>query len=123
MVNLTPLEDEEQEIVVQFLQLKGIPHFRVPNETYTTSMKQKAKNKALGVVSGVPDLFVLFEGHGLIAIEMKRIKGSVVSDAQQQWFERLNKSGIPAYICHGSAQAISIIEAHLKQLHYATISA
>lgn len=53
-----PTEDQEQEAFVQWLRLKGYPHFRVPNETYTKSWSQKAKNKKLGVSSGVPDLFV-----------------------------------------------------------------
>ena len=28
-----PTEDQEQEAFVQWLRLKGYPHFRVPNET------------------------------------------------------------------------------------------
>jgi len=31
----------------QWLRLNNIAHFRVPNETYTKSWSQKAKNKAL----------------------------------------------------------------------------
>lgn len=50
-----PYEDQEQEAFVQWLRLKGYPHFRVPNETYTKSHKQRIKNKKLGVSSGVPD--------------------------------------------------------------------
>lgn len=52
-------EDQEQEAFVQWLRLKGYSHFRVPNETYTKSWSQKAKNKKLGVSSGVPDLAVV----------------------------------------------------------------
>lgn len=83
MSEYVPLEDEEQAALVQWLRLKGYPHFRVPSETYTKSWKQKAKNKALGVVSGVPDLFIVTSS-GLVAIEMKRIKGSVTSPEQHQ---------------------------------------
>ena len=54
-----PTEEQEQMAFVQWLRLKGYAHFRVPNETYTKSFKQKAKNKALGVSSGVPDLAVV----------------------------------------------------------------
>ena len=57
-----PTEDQEQEAFVQWLRLKGYPHFRVPNETYTRSWSQKAKNKKLGVSSGVPDLAVVVPG-------------------------------------------------------------
>lgn len=59
-----PTEDQEQEAFVQWLRLKGYPHFRVPNETYTRSWSQKAKNKKLGVSSGVPDLAVVVPNTG-----------------------------------------------------------
>mgnify|MGYP001007545441 FL=1 len=90
-----PTEDQEQEAFVQWLRLKGYPHFRVPNETYTKSWNQKAKNKKLGVSSGVPDLAVVvpdvwhvygdnvptntYTGR-LVFIEMKRKKGGVTSE-------------------------------------------
>ena len=35
-----PTEDQEQEAFVQWLRLKGYPHFRVPNETYTVVMRR-----------------------------------------------------------------------------------
>lgn len=54
-----PYEDQEQEAFVRWLDDNGYPRFRVPNETYTKSHKQRIKNKKLGVSSGVPDLFVI----------------------------------------------------------------
>ena len=54
-----PTEDQEQEAFVKWLDDNGYPRFRVPNETYTKSHKQRNKNKKLGVSSGVPDLFVV----------------------------------------------------------------
>lgn len=109
VVNDVPLEDEEQAAFVQWLRLKGYPHFRVPSETYTKSWKQKAKNKALGVVRGVPDLFIVTT-NGLMAIEMKRIKGSVTSPEQLQWIETLQDAGTPAFVAKGAEQAIRITE-------------
>ena len=61
-----PTEAAEQVALVHYLRAKGYRHFRVPNETYTKSWKQKATNKALGVVSGVPDLFVIVGGRDFI---------------------------------------------------------
>jgi hypothetical protein len=104
-----PLEDEEQAAFVQWLRLKGYPHFRVPSETYTKSWRQKAKNKALGVVRGVPDLFIVTT-NGLMAIEMKRVKGSVTSAEQKQWIEILCDAGVPAFVAKGAEQAIRITE-------------
>lgn len=104
-----PTEDEEQAVVVQYMQLKGIPHWRTPNETYTKSWKQKAKNKRLGVVAGVPDLFAIVNNK-LIAIEMKRTKGSVTSQAQKDWLEKLNNAGVEGRICKGATAAIEFME-------------
>ena len=123
-----PTEDQEQEAFVQWLRLKGYPHFRVPNETYTRSWSQKAKNKKLGVSSGVPDLFVavpfppphLIIAHKdrddevrnktLVAIEMKRKKGGVTSANQKQWIKTLNEAGVQTVVCKGCNAAIEFIE-------------
>jgi hypothetical protein len=107
---MIPTEDVEQQIFVQWLRLQGLPHFRVPNETYTKSWAQKNKNKALGVVAGVPDLFVVIPNVGLVAIEMKRIKNSTTSPAQKEWQRILNDlPGVEAYICKGAQAAIDVI--------------
>lgn len=127
-----PTEDQEQEAFVQWLRLKGYPHFRVPNETYTKSWSQKAKNKKLGVSSGVPDLFVavpfppphLIIAHKdrddevrnktLVAIEMKRKKGGVTSENQKKWIKTLNEAGIQTVVCKGCDAAIEFIESITK---------
>ena len=127
-----PTEDQEQEAFVQWLRLKGYPHFRVPNETYTRSWSQKAKNKKLGVSSGVPDLFVavpfppphLIIAHKdrddevrnktLVAIEMKRKKGGTTSANQKKWIKTLNESGVETVICKGCDEAIEFIESITK---------
>lgn len=102
-------EDQEQELLVQYCDLRGIPRFRVPNETFTRSWNQKRKNKALGVSAGVPDLFLIV-GKKLIAIEMKRTVNGVTSPAQKAWLEKLNKAGVPAQVCKGHEEAIKFIE-------------
>lgn len=110
---MIPTEAEEQIRFVQYLRLKNLAHFRVPNETFTKSWRQKNMNTALGVSKGVPDLFVIVAGR-LIAIEMKRVKGSVTSPEQKVWISRLNKAGVPAYIAKGCSEAIAITELMLK---------
>jgi len=108
-VNVVPTEQQEQIALVQYLTIRGIPHFRVPNETYTKSWNQKRLNKALGVKSGVPDLFVIYKNR-MKAVELKRKKGGVTSDAQKEWIGILNEAGIPAKVCKGSDEAIAFIE-------------
>lgn len=127
-----PTEDQEQEAFVQWLRLRGYPHFRVPNETYTRSWSQKAKNKKLGVSSGVPDLFIavplppphLIIAHKdrddevrnktLVAIEMKRKKGGVTSENQKKWIKTLNEAGVQTVVCKGCDAAIEFIESITK---------
>ena len=41
-----PLETVEQKTLARYLKLKGYRFYKSPSETYTTSWKQKAKNKA-----------------------------------------------------------------------------
>jgi len=104
-----PTEAEEQIKLVQWLRLNKIEHWRTPNETYTKSWKQKMMNKALGVVSGIPDLFVIVDDK-LIAIEMKRRKQGRTSPQQLYWIGRLNSIGIPARVCAGYDEAIKFIK-------------
>lgn len=104
-----PTEDDEQTALVRYLRLRNIPHFRVPNETYTKSWKQRAKNKRLGVQPGIPDLFVLVAGR-VLAIEMKRQKGSTTTPAQRNWLILLNKHGIDGRVCKGFLEAKAFIE-------------
>lgn len=106
---MLPSEDEEQSVVVNYLRLKGIPHFHVPNSTYTKSWSQKRKNTMLGVVPGVPDLF-FFVGGRAYAVEMKRRKMGVVSSHQKEWLETLNNNGVKAVIAKGADAAIEFID-------------
>lgn len=115
MASLIPTEDAEQAAFVQWLRLKRLPHFHVPNSTYTKSWKQKAKNKALGVVPGVPDIFVVVGGK-LVAVEMKRTKGGVVSASQIEWLKTLESAGVAGRVCKGADEAIKFIE----EQNYAT---
>lgn len=104
-----PSEDEEQSVVVNYLRLKGIPHFHVPNSTYTKSWSQKRKNKMMGVSPGVPDIF-FFVGGKPYAIELKRRKMGVVSSHQKEWLETLNNNGVQAIVAKGADAAIEFID-------------
>lgn len=103
-----PTEDQEQTWLIQHLQLRQLPHFRVPNETYTKSWAQKRKNKRLGVQAGIPDLFVLVAGR-VIGIEMKRQKGGIVTKEQRKWIAQLSEYGIETRVCRGYLEAKEFI--------------
>lgn len=113
VTNTTPLEDEEQEAFVEWLQRRNIPHFRVPNETFTKSWKQKAKNKRLGVKRGVPDLFVFVSGR-TVAIEMKRRSGGRLSVDQKYWLDVIAEHGGLSYVCKGAQEAIKVVEGIIR---------
>jgi hypothetical protein len=105
-----PLETDEQKTFVQYLRLRGIKHSKLAQETYTKSYRQKAKNKAEGLVPGIPDMLLIIENH-LIFIEMKRKKGSSLSDSQRQWIKDLNNcNGVGAFVCYGAEEAIHTVE-------------
>lgn len=124
MPDYVPLEDEEQADFVSWLQDRDIKHFRVPNETYTKSHAQKAKNKRLGVSPGVQDLFVIIgtsqskDGEGyVLEIEMKRIVGSKTSPDQLAWHNIFLDLGLPnvqPYICKGAEEAKKVMAHYLK---------
>lgn len=106
-------EDDEEATFTDWLDLKGYTHWHVPQETYTTSWKAKAKARKLGVRKGVPDHWVIVPTAGtrfLVAIEMKRAHGGTTSDEQFEKIHELNKCrGITALVAHGAGEAIAII--------------
>lgn len=104
-----PSEDVEQIHFVQWLDGEGIPYWHTNNEMWTKSWKQKNRAKEMGVKSGIPDLFLAFDGK-LVGIEMKRTKGGVVSENQKYWGTILEAAGIPCFVCRGCDHAIQTVE-------------
>lgn len=120
--NTTPLERHEQIAFVQYLealQKRGydIIFSATAQSTYTTSIKQKVTNKAMGVRKGLPDLFIIIEDVPLF-IEMKRRKGGVVSLEQRMWHEKINGAGIRCYTCYGSDDAMQTLDPIIKQSRF-----
>ncbi len=121
MKELIPKEQEEQENLVFWLEMKGLKFSAIPNGTYNPYVSQQRKNAHAGLRPGLPDLLIIIPENpdqerfapSLLWIEMKRAKKSLskVSPEQQEWIDRLN--GIPnveAVVCYGCDQAIAHIE-------------
>ncbi|MDO4271563.1 MAG: VRR-NUC domain-containing protein [Candidatus Saccharibacteria bacterium] len=108
-----PTEDEEQVALFDWLDAKHIPAFHVNNEMYTKSWKQKSRAKRMGVRSGVPDVFAVLPTK-VVAIELKRTKGGVVSDNQKYWIKTLNDAGLKSIVARGASEAIAFIETEIK---------
>lgn len=51
--------------------------------------------------------------HGL-RIELKRVKGGVISDEQKIWLSLYEQHGYHAKVCRGAKEAIAVIEEYLR---------
>lgn len=78
-------------------------------------MLEGLKYKRLGAKAGVPDVVIdypVLPYHGL-RIEFKRREGGVVSEAQQDWLDKLNRLGYLACIAKGWEEGAAIVEKYL----------
>lgn len=121
MASNCPTEYFECQVFHRYLEMKGIPHTHIGNESQLggrAGIIRGAKLKAIGQSKGFPDYLVFplsqSDGRIPIAIEMKRRKGETVSAPQQWWIETLTEAGFRCAVCHGAAKAIDFIENLLK---------
>jgi len=91
---------------------KILRYTHIPNETWTKSWNQKMRNVRQGVKKGFPDYIILFPDRAIF-IEMKRVKGGVVSPEQKEWIADLQRLGFRAEICKGFLEAKALIEYYL----------
>lgn len=97
-------EDEEQMMLVSWFRKTYHPMhriFAIPNGGVRSKL-QGMKLKVTGVSAGVPDLFI---PSIRMFIEMKRVKGGVVSEEQKDWINYLNSVGYSAIVCKGFEEA------------------
>lgn len=106
-----PTEDQEQMRVVVYLQKKNILHYAVWNGG-NKSMTEAIRAKRMGLVSGVPDICVPIPRGGFcgLYLELKRLKGGVLSDNQAYWIEALRNQKYRVEVCRGADAAIEVIE-------------
>jgi hypothetical protein len=106
------IEDEEQLLLIQYLDLRNIKFTHIPNSTYSEHFSVRNKNKKLGVRGGFPDLVICLK-NTLLFIELKRSKKSLsrVSPEQLEWIEVLNTyPHCKAVVCYGFEEAKKVIE-------------
>ena len=72
--------------------------------------------KEQGVKPGVPDICLPVPSRQYTAlyIELKRVKGGRLSDAQHGWLMALNRVGCKAVVCRGWEEARRVIEDYLR---------
>ena len=98
-----PLEHEEQKNFVKWFrqQYRGVRIFAVPNAAMR-DYKLAAYLVAEGLTAGVPDLNVV---EWKLCIEMKRVKGSTISDEQLSWKTYLEQIGWTHFFAYGFEDA------------------
>lgn len=117
-MKLNPNEHDEAVLLVQYLNIlvksgKVIHFGHVPQEsTYTKHWGTYYRHVQEGVKKGIPD-YIIVTPLKTIFIELKRIRGGVVSDEQEAWILALNTSGCPAQVCKGFDQAKEFIDSQI----------
>lgn len=116
-----PTEQIEQMALIRWAEYEKGAHpelkllLHIPNGG-TRSKAEAGKFKAMGVKSGVPDLFLpVARGgfHGLW-IELKRADGGKTQAAQHGWIAALKGQGYEAVVCHGWMEASEKIMKYLN---------
>lgn len=115
------LEHAEQVSLMQWWSLQcrrfGIPEqllFAIPNGGQRNIITAK-RMKDEGVRAGIPDLFLAVprgKFHGLF-VEMKKIRGGVVSESQKACMQMLSENGYCVTVCHGFIEAKTAITRYL----------
>lgn len=93
-------EQNTQIAVIQFLDKALVPPafaFHIPNGGKRTRAEAGIL-KAMGVKSGMPDLFIIAPASTILAIEMKARRGSASAE-QKARMEALRDCGISTAIC------------------------
>lgn len=108
---MNPTEAQEAATLVAYLQIKGYKFHHSPNETgHTPEAKRRAiRMKREGTSKGFPDYIILLD-RCIVAIELKRRKGSVTTKEQIDWIDAFKARGVYATIAKGADSAIQFIE-------------
>lgn len=107
-MKLSTSEHAEQAAFVEWLDLKHLRFFAVPNALKVGGVKLMSYLKAEGLRAGVPDLIIPYRsgGYGSLAIEMKK-KGGTVKPKQKEWHEFLRGQGYQVSVCYSADEAIA----------------
>jgi hypothetical protein len=107
-------EREEQILLVQWLNLKGLWHAASGNGGFR-HIGVAVQMVKMGLSAGYPDLFIPLScggKHGL-HIEMKPKKGGRLTTEQRMWLQYLNESGYVALVANGFEEGVQIVENYL----------
>jgi VRR-NUC domain len=112
-----PREDHEQIVFVTWLLKQGYKVSASANGG-SRNLFEAMKLKRMGVSAGYPDVFLPLptsKYHGFF-IEMKRLKGGKVSEAQLEWLQYLRDKGYYAEVAHGAEEAKILFNDYLSTM-------
>lgn len=103
-------ENREQIEFIQWFKrtFPGALIIHIPNGG-SRNIIEATTLKAMGVVAGVPDLFI---PSMRLWIEMKRVKGGRVSPDQKALIEKLQSYNYTVKVCKGCTEAIEAVLNH-----------
>jgi len=113
-------EHLEQKAFCQYLDLKKIPYFAIPNGIFLSNKKLAYKiinkMKREGFKVGVPDMFICVPKgkYSGLFVEMKKDKKCYASKEQKKWLRILNDEGYKAIVCHGCSEAIEEYKKYME---------
>ena len=121
---LVPTESEEQQALFRFcaVEMQRYPELdmlvHIPNEGKRTQ-STGGRLKKEGLRKGFPDLMLCTPhcGYAGLVIELKRKKGSKISEEQKEWIRKLNYQCYAAVFCYGWEEAWNVIKAYLLNDH------
>ena len=106
-------EAKEQEVVIEYCNIKHIPVFAIPNGG-SRNVIEAANLKRQGVKAGVPDLMIPVAKHGYhgLFIEMK-VGYNKPTEKQEKWINKLRDNGYKVKVCYGANDAINTIVSYM----------
>jgi len=111
-----PSESVDQRALVEWMDLKGIRYFSVPNGFIAGGMNKwamLARLRAEGMKAGAPDLILVDRANtdGMpVAVEMKRLRGGQLSPEQVAMLAAMRTAGWHIIIAPGLQSAITQLE-------------
>jgi hypothetical protein len=115
-----PTEEEDQKALVAWLKMLPVLFFAIPNDNKTSfldrrkSIVSELRAQSLGKSPGVPDLVIMAKNKLPLFLEMKRLKGGRLSEAQKKWHQDLEEYGHIVRTAKGFGEAVDIVKKYLQ---------
>ena len=112
-----PLEKDEQKRLCKWLKENKIGHWANGlGVKLDYDVKYMASLRSQGHYKGIADMTILLPKGRAMFLELKRVKGGVVSEEQKKWIKYLQSLDYPAKVCYGEDEAIEWIKEELEKV-------